>query len=255
MSDAQAFYGSGDLYIQRKDPVTLAWGPMHGPFYAEAFSYQPQSEKKVKTSKGRNNYGQGIATVFVPTEPNFSVTIGQVNRENLPLALMGTTADINVAGGTLTAEEITVTTIGGWIELPWRNIKEAGLTITNQAGDTTYVRDTDYIINLEMGWLKVLSGSGIAADAVLKITGTHGAITGFRIDASTVNQFHARFVLHWKNMVDQLGGIATAKQVAMSSDAAFDLLSDDFASIPLTGVTEVPVGHTTGFELESWKLA
>lgn len=255
MSDAQAFLGAGDLYIQRQDPVSLAWGPLHGPFDAEKFEYKPNTEKLEKTSKGKNTYGQVRATVFKPSAPEFSVTLGQANRENLPLALMGTAADINRAGGTLTAEEVTVTNVGGWIELPWANIKEAGLTVTNAAGDNTYVRDTDYLINLAMGWIKFLSGSGVSVNDVVKISGTYGAITGTKIDASTVNQLRARFILDGKNLVDGSPVKAIAKQVAMSSEAAFDLLGDNFAEIPLTGSIETPVGHTTGFEVELQTLA
>lgn len=255
MSNAQAFLGAGDLYIQRQDPVTLAWGPLHGPFDAEKFSYKPNSEKMEKTSKGKNTYGQVRATVFKPTAPEFSVTLGQANRENLPLALMGVSSAININGGTLTAEEITVTNIGGWIELPWANIAAAGLAITNEAGTTTYERDTHYIINLEMGWLMILADSGISLNAVLKITGTHGAITGTKINASTVNQLRARFILDGKNLVDGSRVKAVAKQVAMSSDAEFDLLGDDFAEIPLTGSVETPVGHDTGFEMHLLTLA
>lgn len=255
MSDAQAFLGAGDLYIQRQDPATLVWGPLHGPFDAEKFEYKPNSEKLEKTSKGKSTYGQVRATVFKPTAPEFSVTLGQANRENLPLALMGTAADINVAGGTLTAESVTVTNVGGWVELPWANLTATGFIVTNAAGDTTYVRDTDYLVNLAMGWIKFLSGSGVLVNDVIKVTGTHGAITGTRIDAGTVNQLRARFILDGKNLVDGTPVKATAKQVAMSSDAGLDLLGDNFAEIPLTGSIETPVGHTTGFEVELQTLA
>lgn len=255
MSDAQAFLGAGDLYIQRQDPVTQAWGPLHGPFDAEKFSYKPNSEKLEKTSRGKNTYGQVRATVFKPSAPEFSVTLGQANRENLPLALMGTAADINIAGGTITAQDVTVTVLGGWIELPWANIKAAGLELTN-AGDTvTYVRDTDYIINLEMGWLKILPGSGITLSAVLKLTGTHGAITGTKVNASTVNQLRARFILDGKNLVDGSPVKATAYQVALSSDTEFDLLGENFAEIPLTGSVETPVGYASGFVVDLMTLA
>jgi len=255
MSNAQAFLGAGDLYIQRQDPVTLAWGPLHGPFDAEKFAYKPNSEKMEKVSKGRNTYGQVRATVFKPTAPEFSVTLGQANRENLPLALMGVSADIDVAGGTITAQEITVTTVGGWIELPWANLKAAGFTVTNEAGTTTYDVDDHYTVNYAMGWLRILPGSGIPADAKLKISGSYGAITGTKISASTVNQLRARFILDGKNLVDGSPVKATAKQVAMSSDAEFDMLGDDFAEIPLTGSVETPVGHATGFEVELLNLA
>jgi hypothetical protein len=255
MSDAQAFLGAGDLYIQRQDPTTQAWGPLHGPFDAEKFAYKPNSEKLEKTSRGKNTYGQVRATVFKPSAPEFMVTLGQANRENLPLALMGTSSDINVAGGTLTAAEVTVTNLGGWIELPWANIKSAGLSITNEAGAVTYVRDTDYIINLEMGWLKIIAETGIALNAVLKVTGTYGAITGTKINASTVNQIRARFILDGKNLVDGSPVKATARQVALSSDTEFDMLGENFAEIPLTGSVETPVGYATGFEVELQTLA
>jgi len=249
---ARGFLGAGDLYVQRYNPLTGALGSLYGPYEVEKFEYKPNIETKEKTSKGRSTYGQVIEAVNLPQAGEFAVTFGEVDREGLTLALLGTQSAINTAGGTIvegSALEVTAD-LGGWVELPHQNWQEAGFTVKNQAGDTTYVLGTHYEVNWRLGWIRVKSGAGIAAAATLKVFGTYGAISGTKISAATLNEIRARFVLDGVNFADKLPVIGTVHEGIVAPDTAFDFLADDFASIPLTGRAKTPTGKTEPFTVE-----
>lgn len=247
---ARGFLGAGDLYVQRYNPTTGALMSMFGPYEVEKFEFKPNIETKEKMSKGRTTYGQVIETVNLPQPGEFAVTFGEVDREGLTLALLGTEFAINRAGATIaegSALEVTAD-LGGWVELPHQGW--TSLTVKNQAGTTTYVEGTHYRLNPRLGWLKVLDGAGIADAATLKVFGTYATITGSQISAATVNEIRAKFVLDGINFADKLPCIATVWEGVVAPDTAFDFLADDFASIPLTGRAKTPVGKTEPFVVE-----
>lgn len=249
---ARGFLGAGDLYVQRLNPLTGALMSMYGPYEVEKFEYKPNIETKEKTSKGRSTYGQVIEAVNLPKAGDFAVTFGEVDREGLTLALLGTQSAINTAAGTVAegSPESVVVDLDGWIELAHQNWQSEGFKLKNAAGDTTYVLGTDYDVNWRLGWLKVKSGRGITAGATLKVSGAYSAISGTKISASTVNEVRAKFVLDGMNFADKLPCIATVHEGIVAPETAFDFLADDFNSIPLTGRAKTPSGYTEPFTVE-----
>ena len=122
------------------------------------------------------------------------------------------------------------------------------MVVKNETGTTTYVEGTHYQVNYRLGWLKVISG--IADAATVNVHGAYNAISGTRINASTVNEIRAQFVLDGINFADKLPCIATVWEGIVAPDTAFDFLADDFNSIPLTGRAKTPVGKSEPFFVE-----
>ncbi|MBL8444788.1 MAG: hypothetical protein JNK52_12140 [Zoogloeaceae bacterium] len=245
---ARGFLGAGDLYVRRINPLTGALMSMYGPYEVEKFEYKPNVESKEKMSKGRITYGQVIESVNLPKPAEFAVTFGEVDREGLTLALMGSQSVINTPSGTIAegAALSVVVDLGGWVELPHQNWET--VVVKDATGATTYVEGTHYLVNYRLGWLKVISG--IADAATVKVHGAYNAISGTRISASTVNEIRAQFVLDGINFADKLPCIATVWEGIVAPDTAFDFLADDFNSIPLTGRAKTPVGKTEPFFVE-----
>lgn len=247
---ARVFLGAGDLYVQRINPQTGALMSMYGPYEVEKFEFKPNVETREKMSKGRSTYGQVIESVNLPQPGEFAVTFGEVDREGLTLALMGQQVAINTAAGTIAeGSAISVTAdLGGWVEMPHQNW--SSVVVKDEGGTTTYVEGTHYQVNYRLGWLRVLEGAGIAADATLKVHGAYSAISGTQISAATVNEIRGRFVLDGINFADKLPCIATVWEGIVAPETAFDFLADDFNSIPLTGRAKTPVGKIEPFTVE-----
>jgi len=246
---ARGFLGAGDLYIARYNPVTAAFDPLQGPYECSKFEISPKSEIKELVSKGRATYGQVIESVPLPQPSEFAIALPEVNRESLALALLGTDSAINQGAGTVTDEAATAK-LDGWVPLAKSNIAEAGLVVTNADATTTYVLGTDYDVNYALGWIRAKTGGAITADQALKVAYSHNAISGTKIAGATNAQLRAKFVLHGVNFADQLPCIVTAHEAVLAADGAFDFLSDDFASVELSGRLKTPTGYAEPFVVE-----
>lgn len=242
---SRAFIGAGDLYIARY--VNGAYEDYAGPYECEQFEIKPNVELREKVSKGRSTYGQVIESVTIPQPADLTVALGEVNKESMAIALLGTTAALSQSAGTLTAETV-VAKLDKWVPLS-KAALTGSATVTNSGATVTYVAGQDYIINPQLGWIKALSGGAIADAASIKVTTTYAAITGTEIKGMTDSQLRAKFKLDGKNFADGLPVIVTVYEAVISADAAFDFLGDDFGTVSLPGRMKTPAGFTEPFTI------
>lgn len=237
---ARGFLGSGDLYIARM--VNGVFGAYQGPYECSKFELKPNVELKEMTSKGRNTYGQVIETAAIPQPADLTVDLPEVNKESLAIALLGTTAAVSQASGTITDESVTIVAKDTWYPLS----KAWFSTITaKDSTDTTLVEGVDFITDKDLGWIKVLTGSSlVTAGEAIKVSGTYKSASGTEIKAMTDAQLRARFKLVGKNFADNLPYVVTVHEAVIAADSAFDFLQDDFASISLPGRMKTPTGFT-----------
>jgi hypothetical protein len=244
---ARGFLGAGDLYISRYNPTTAAFEGFKGPYEATKFEIKPNVELKELSSKGRSTYGQVIESVALPQPAEFTLEMPEVNKQSLSLALLGTESAVNQGSGTWTDAPVVVTAKDIWLDLGKMNVAEAGFTVKDETGATTYVKGTDYDINYKMGWLKILPGSAIVAAATVEVSGTYAAVTGTSIAGATQSQIRAQFRLHGMNFADGLPVLVDVWEAVIAADAAFDFLSDDFATLSLPGRLKTPAGKSEPF--------
>lgn len=246
---ARGFLGAGDLYIARYNSTTGTFDDFTGPFESTKFEIKPNSELKEMSSRGRTTYGQVIESVPLPQPADLSVTLAEVNRESIALALFGTTSASTQGSGTIT-DEVVVAKLDKWVQLSKQNFASAGFVVTNSAGTTTYALGTDYEVNYRLGMIKALTSGAIAADASLKVDGTYNAISGTKVAGATQSQVRAKFKLDGVNFADQLPVIVDVWEAVMTPDNAFDFLQDEFAEIALKGRLKTPAGKTEPFQVE-----
>lgn len=244
---ARGFLGAGDLYISRYNPTTAAFEGFKGPYEATKFEIKPNVELKELSSKGRTTYGQVIESVALPQPAEFTLEMPEVNKQSLSLALLGTESTINQGSGTWTDQAVVVTAKDVWLDLGKMNVAEVGFQVQDATNTTTYVKGTDYEINYKMGWLKILPGSAIVAAATLHVDGTYAAVAGTSIAGATQSQIRAQFRLHGVNFADGLPVIVDVWEGIIAADAAFDFLSDDFATLSLPGRLKTPAGKSEPF--------
>jgi hypothetical protein len=239
---ARAFIGAGNVMLNPYDPVTgLQTGWVFGGS-ADKFALKPNSEIKSKKSKGRDDYGQTLATIALPGEADIAITFGEVNQDNIALAFMGKQSALNVAGGAITAEGI-VAKLDKFVPLTKGNLSEA-VTVTNADASTTFVKGTDYEVNYAFGWIKALATGNIDADQPLKVTATSNAITGTKIQGSVNAQLRTQVKFDGKNFVDGAPVDAEVYEAVLTPSDEFDFLADDWGQLTLTGKMTTPQGRT-----------
>lgn len=246
---SRAFLGGGDLYINRYDPVTGLKLGRAGPFECSKFEVKANTELKEQVSKGRSTYGQVIESVAIQKPADLAVTLSEMDKDGLTLALLGSQAAINQGSGTIT-DEVMVAVLDKWVSLSKQNFASAGFAVKHTSGTPTYVLGTDYEVNYRLGMVKILSTGAILNAASLKVSGTYNAITGTQISGATQAQVRAEFVLDGVNFADNLPVIVTAHEVVMSPDSAFDFLSDGFGEITMKGRMKTPVGKSEPFTVD-----
>lgn len=249
---ARGFLGAGDLYIARYDAATQAFLEFEGPFESTKFEIKPNSELKEMASRGRDTYGQVIESVPLPKPSDFSVTLAEVNRESLVLALFGTSSTLSQGSGTVSDETITMTAakMDKWLQLSKQNLNQAGFVVTNSGATVTYVEGDDYEVNRRLGMLRVKSSGAIASTGDIKVDFGYAAISGSQIAGSTQTQLRAKFKLDGVNFADQSPCIVNVWEASLTPDSAFDFLQNDFAEIELKGRLKTPAGKTEPFIVE-----
>lgn len=175
------FLGSGDVRINRVDPVTnqpMGWSDK---LYASVFEPRANAERRELQSKGRDNYGQTIGSVSLQQPPSFRMTLRDADRDALALLFLGTEAAYAQAGETVTNEPLVLKP-GRQARTAKRSVSAvtlagAGAVVTGAIAGTTLTVTAVASGALYVG--QVLSGSGVTADTTITAlgTGTGGAGT------------------------------------------------------------------------------
>lgn len=249
---ARGFLGAGDLYISRF--VSGVPGPYEGPFECRQFEIKPNVELKEMTSKGRDTYGQIVETVAIAQPADLTIQMAEVNRESLAIALLGTSAPVNQVGATVSNEAVAVAAQNTWYNLTKHSLTGTPV-VTNVAGTTTYVNGVDYLIEMQQGWIKALTGGAITGGTTVHVDFTAETTNGTQIRGMTQAQLRARFKLVGKNFADDLPFVVTVHEAVIAADSALDFLQDDFAEITLPGRMKTPAGFTEPFTVNLTKQA
>jgi len=173
----------------------------------------------------------------------------EVTGDILVMAFLGTSDALNEAAGSLVDAPVTVKK-GTWVPIGKRNLAEL-ISVENVGGTTTYVEGTDYLLNRDLGWIKVLAGGTIADNANLMASGAYAAVSGTTINGAATADLRVRFKLDGKNQVDQSPVIVTAHEVVIAADSAFDFLADDFNTVSMPGRMKTPAGYTSPFTVHT----
>lgn len=243
---ARGFLGAGDIYLERF--VAGVSQGLAGPYYANKFEIKPNVEVKELTSKGKNDYGQTLESVAIQRPADFTLELNEVNKESMTIALLGTSAVSTQASGTLTDQAVTIKK-DRWVSIGKENLL-GPIVVENSAGAVTYNEGVDYVLNLDLGLIKVLPDSAIVDAATLNVSGGYGAISSTKISGATNTDIRAKIIFDGKNQADGLPVKVTVWEAIIAADAAFDFLADDFNTVNLPGKMKTPTGKTEPFVVE-----
>lgn len=136
---------------------------------------------------------QKDASVTVEVNRTATITCDNVSVENLARYLSGSVETITQAAGDVLDESITVIK-GRQYQLGRTESDPAGarnisaVSISDATGVTTYVANTDYTIDLELGRIQILATGAIASASTIKVDYTRPAATWQRIKTGAVTE-------------------------------------------------------------------
>jgi hypothetical protein len=245
---ADSFLGSGDLYFDRLTAAGVSQGAKIAGACSK-FALNPESEIKEQTGRGRENYGQVIAAATLPGKTNISITLNQLDAENLAVAFLGDVVAGQQASGLIDVGSPVelLAILDRYIEI---GKEELSSVVVKDATDvTTYVAGTDYVLHARLGMIKVLSTGSITAGAEIHVSGAYAEVNYEKITGGTSPIIRARLVLDGKNYVNGRNCKVLVKNARLKPSTEVDFLSEDFLPLELEGVCEIPEGDTTPFEI------
>lgn len=245
---AGSYLGSGDVYIDRLDADNNPTGYRLEGSVGD-FSINVENEIKEQTSKGRNNYGQVIATATIPGKPTVSFTLQKVSSTNMAMAVLGAATSGSQSAGTVesASPESVTAKHGMYVDLDY--VKISNLVVQDESESTTYVEGTDYYVDEDLGMLMALA-SGNSSDAeVLHVSYDYAAYDYSDITGNTDPNIKVKIRFGGKNFVDGKSLDAICHQVSLRPTSALGLISDDFVELALEGNCEIPDGGTTAFKI------
>lgn len=238
---------AGDLYMDRlsSDGTSNGYLPVSN---ATQMALQQNVEFQDLTSRRRGTYGQLLESVPIPQPGELNMTIDQINRGNLAIALLGDVEDIDQSSETFTDEPVTLKGYN-WTEIGITNLSAVDSVTFNT---TDLVEGTDYEINHRLGLIRGLRDSteltGDGDDVT--ITGESNALTGSRIRGAVQPVVKARLKLDGRNMADDRPIIVTVDEALLRPTESIDFLSEEFVSVPMTGRMRTLPGKTSPYTVE-----
>lgn len=235
------FIGSGDIYAERfvngVSEGLLALGN------ATKIEIKENSEVKTRKSKLRASYGAALDTVVIKQPADVSLTLDDLDKDNLAMIFMGTVSDSSTTATTVTDEAHTVAKLDTMIALANGNVST--VTITG------FVEGTDFeVVNAEAGFVKILSGGTVVAGDALAVSYSAGGTSGDLITGGVVPDVKMKLIMLGVNLVDQSSVRLEIPKATLTPQNGVDFLSEDFSTLELSGIATVPEGGTSAYKVE-----
>lgn len=242
----ESFLGSGDLQLAvYKDGVLLGERDVGN---ASQFVINPPTlEKKELIGMRRANYSQTIKSVITKTEQELKFTLTDINRKNLALAMFGEDAVFTQAAGTATEESITAR-LDAWSKLENRKIVDTAGSkpvVTNADASVTYVEDTHYLVDYQVGRIQALSGGTITEGQELKVTYGYQAIEdGWKVASNKVSQFECFLRLIGRDQANNRDCEVVVYKAQIEPAGDINWLTEDFNTLEFNGTILAMAGGT-----------
>lgn len=222
---AKGIYYSGDVFFRRyNDDGTLSNDIIE--VAGVKFAVKPNNEIKRRYGKGRTDRGKlkGSSAQAKPTE--ISIGFNEVDSNMLAILFLGTTSAVNIAGGSVSGESITLV-LNQWVKTAQRNISASAIA--------TFVLGTDFKEHNRMGAIMALT-QGIVG--VQSLSYTHGAIDCNRIPAGSKSRIDVEVVFDGINEEDQTDAYIRVPKLTLQANSEVDLLPDDYVTAEMSGEAE-----------------
>ena len=219
-----AFIGSGKIYLaDTATPEKLIYIGN-----CSALNYEAESEEKTLTDFSTPGGGTDASITRI-LGINITYTAHHLNKANIARALFATATDV-VAGSA--TDEVHTAYKGALVKTKYPNPNT--VVVTDSTGVTTYVADTDYVVN-EAG-IEILEGGAIADAASIKIDYAYPA----HADIQALTASNKKFRMVFKGLNEARSGKPQIVEVyKMShSPASLGLIGDDFAAMEFSGKAE-----------------
>lgn len=211
----ESYIGSGIVYVAGRD-------------VGNASGVKIAIEQETKTQPNFRGGGGNAAEITRVKAVKLSFTMNDFSNANMALALHGLVEV--VAAGEVTDEPL-VAVLDGLARTAFMIDTTVAPVVKNEAGDVTYVKDTDYVVSA--GGIRALSSGDITAGQALKVSYTKKA--GNVLQALTESGTTVPVTIDGVNDATGKPWVLDFYKWSPSPTAGMDLIGDDFGSFDIEG--------------------
>ncbi len=243
---------AGDLYMDKYDENGNPTGLVQVG-NATKCAITESSDIKTRTSRRKATYGQPLDTVAVHKPSTVEITVDELDKVNLALALLGRDAALSIQAATdqVRTFDMAATRKGVWLELGRFPLDASGVTVAD--GASAAVAAEAWEINADLGL--ILFKEGAPATGNVTVTFDVRAASGFTIAGSARPTIKARVVLDGVNLADQARCKLEIHEAVLTPTSAVDFLAADFSSVGFKGNTNTPAGKAAPYDVTYFTIA
>lgn len=232
---------SGNIRVAHVDSDGVPTGGYIGIVNAVKLAITiPDPDTKSRLSKQNESFGQALDTVFFNKPVEIQIDTDDTgDAEILAWSLGGTPSAYTQSSATVTAQE-TVAQKDEWVRIPNRRI--SSYVLKDATDVTTYTLGTDYLVDLEAGFYKILTGSAIADGATLHQNYTAPALTGKSISGGTRPSIQVAIDGDMVNLANNKRVHLVVPKSKLSASGGLDFMGSDFLVTSMKGTCVVVTG-------------
>lgn len=209
------------------------------------------ADKDERISKRKDSYGQALDNLPEPKPAEVSWENDTFNKRNFALMLMGSAADLDSNAQTIT-DAAVVLQKGVWVDLAHDNIDATQAVALVATEGNKAIDAADYVINYNLGMIKLAADSKIADNTKAKISYKTRAGGGYQIDAATLTGIDLELRVDGRNRATGEDGILSVWHVNVAADGDFDWLSGDWGKASFKGTCITPQGKNSPYRFKQF---
>lgn len=193
----------------------------------------PDPTRQQRVSKLRDSFGQALDEIVTPKPTELELSTDDAgDAEVIAWSLNGSAVGYTQTGGAI-VDEAMVAAKGKWRRLANRGASV--VVVKNTGGTTTYVANTDYLVDAVSGFIKVTDAGAITDAQALKVSYTAAALTGKLIKAGTNPSIYVQIDGEGKNLATGLPVHVLIPRASLSATGALDMVGANFLVAALKG--------------------
>jgi hypothetical protein len=239
----------GDVYIDRFDDTGNSTG-LVGPLNTTQFQINTPSESVDRTSKRKGTYGQSLDTVTLAQATEVAIVFDDQPADMIAMAMMGDTATVTQASGSVTETVVTLPSGNRWQSLAHTNLSDSGLTAL-LASDDSPVSAAALEVNYADGMIRTVPGGSLdtGTATAIKLSYSYAAANKTVISGGVKPTINARVLLKGRNLATGKPVECDIPKASLAPTQAVDLLSSEFVSTTLGGKAVLFDGNEAPFYL------
>ena len=246
---------SGKVFLDRLSDAGASTGYIDACEVA-ALQIEETTEIKTLKSRGRDTYGQVIATVSLKQPAKLKMTLQEVDPQALAVALLGTAGALTQTGATVGSGSPTAITLipDRWVQLPHVNItphdgSTSPIVIATAAETPVSVPLTDVELDTRLGLVKYI-GTTLTAATACTMTYKYGNVSGTRISGSVKPTVRMRILLDGKNLVNGEDIRLLIDEATLTPASPIDFAAEDWSQIEFEGELTTLTGKTSPYTVD-----